>query len=537
MVMAEMPIYDYVIVGAGSAGCVLASRLSADPSVRVLLLEAGGSDRHLLIDLPKGIAKLMTHPRYTWSFPVRQARQPGRESKEVWRRGRVIGGSSSVNGMIYSRGHYLDYEDWAAAAGPDWGWDAMRAAYRAIEDHELGPTEYRGQGGPLHISPGTFRYPLAERMIAAGEELGLLRREDLNHPDLEGVGYYSHTIRHGRRQSAAKAFLEPVLNRPNLTVRTGVVVTKVESDQGRITAVTGRSGRELVSFGAREVILSAGTILSPKLLQLSGIGPSGLLRSLGIDVVADRPEVGENLREHLAVSLSFRLEGQTGLNHRYQGIGLVPGFAQYYLFHTGPMATGPYEVGAFARSQPDRDRPDMQIYLSAHSRRPGAYKPEKLPGLTIYGQLVQTTSAGRLALTSADPDSELLIEPNWLQTEADQQAAVAMVRYMRRYVRQSALKECVGEETAPGEASQSDQQLLSTIREIASSGLHAVGTCAMGRGPDSVVDNRLRVRGVRGLRVVDCSVMPGLISGNTNGPAMALAWRAADLILEDRSRA
>ncbi len=526
--------YDHVIVGAGSAGCVLANRLSADPDVKVLLLEAGGSDRSPLVSLPKGIAKLMTHPEYTWAFPVRQPRQAGQPSREVWRRGRMIGGSSSVNGMIYSRGHFLDYEDWAAAAGPDWGWDAMRAVYRKMEDHDLGPTEYRGQGGPLHVSAGTFRYPLAERMIEAGEQLGLPRREELNHPDLEGVGYYSHTIKAGRRQSAAKVFVEPVRDRPNLTVRTGVLATRVEVLDGRAVAVVGRAGREVVRFPGREIILSAGAILSPKLLQLSGIGPAELLRSHGVEVVADSPAVGGNLREHLAVSLSYRLRGAAGLNRRYRGIGLVPGFVEYYLFHTGAMATGPFEVGAFARSRPDSDRPDMQIYLSAHSRRAGAYKPEKLPGLTIYGQLVQTTSVGRVAVTSANPDAELLIEPNWLQTERDRKGALAMVRYMRRYVRQSPLEEFVGEETSPGDSAASDETLLDTIRDIASSGLHAVGTCAMGRHADSVVDERLRVRGVDGLRVADCSVMPGLISGNTNGPAMALGWRAADLILEDR---
>ena len=371
-------------------------------------------------------------------------------------------------------------------------------------------------------------------MITAGEEMGLTRRDELNHPELEGVGYYSHTIKDGRRVSASTAFLEPARHRTNLTIRTNALVERVVFSGTRAVAVTARVGNQRVIYRAKdEIVLSAGTIMSPKLLQLSGVGPAAHLESVGVKVVCDSPNVGAGMREHLSMSLPYRLEGTPGLNRRYRGLGLIPGFAQYYAFHTGPMATGPFEVGAFARTAPEVDRPDMQLYLSAYSRVGRSYKPERRPGLTIYGQLIHPTSIGSLAITSPDPDAVLTISPNWLSTGHDRSSAVAMVRYMRQYVRQDALKSYTGEELSPGDEHQSDAEILSVFRRLSTSGLHAVGTCGMGRDPAAVVDERLRVRRVHGLRVVDCSVMPGLISGNTSGPAMALGWRAASLLLED----
>jgi choline dehydrogenase-like flavoprotein len=479
--------------------------------------------------MPKGIARVMITPTYAWRFPIEDS---GTASPEVWRRGRVLGGSSSINGMIYSRGHALDYEDWKSAAGEQWGWESMKAVYRTIEDHDLGPTDYRGSGGPLHISSGKFRYPLAEAMIEAGEEMGLPRRDELNHPDLEGVGYYSHTIKAGRRVSSAAAFLRPIRHRRNLTVKTRALVTKVAFDGEQARHVHARVDGRATSFRAdREIIISGGTIMSPQILQLSGIGPADRLRSVGVPVVHDSPAVGENMLEHVCISLPHRLVGQSGLNRQYRGIGLLPGLARYLAFHDGAMATGPFEVGAFARSGDDADRPDLQLYLSAYSRISGSYKPEKVPGMTIYGQMLRATSTGWVRIASPDPEASPSIQPNWLSTRHDQDRAVAMVRYMREYVQQKALKTVVGQELAPGEEYQTYEEILAVFRRTLTSGLHAVGTCAMGTDPASVVDGELRVRGVSGLRVADCSVMPGLISGNTNGPAMALGWKAADLIL------
>jgi choline dehydrogenase-like flavoprotein len=532
--------YDYIIVGAGSAGCVLASRLSANPKTRVLVIEAGGSDRHYLVSLPKGIAKLATDPRFTWQYAVEQPRMAGMPASEVWIRGKGLGGSSSINGMIYVRGQPEDYDQWGWLGATGWDWQTMKSAFRAIEDYDLGDDSLTGQGGPLHISTGTYRYPISEALIEAGEQMGLDRKDGHNREEQEGVGYLSHNIKRGKRQSAATVFLRPAMKRGNVDVVTHAVAERILFEGRRAVGVRVRVNGQSVEYRTRgEVILSCGTIESPRLLQLSGIGPAARLASLGIAPVADSPDVGEKMLEHLAFALPFRMEGKGSINSQFYGLGLARQLVRYYLFRDGPLATGPFEVGVFARTRPEVDRPNLQIYLSAFTfargddNHPMPAAIEHEPGITAMCQLMRLESRGSIRIRSNNPDDPLQITPNWLSTANDQQDAIDSVRYMRRYMAQQALAPYRLTELLPGRDCQSDEDILAAYRRLSSSGLHGIGTCRMGSDPQAVVDPRGRVNGVDRLRVVDCSIMPALTSGNTNGPTMALAWHAADLILED----
>lgn len=534
--MAEQ--YDYIVVGGGSAGCALANRLSADRACRVLLLEAGGPDTNPLVKVPKGFGRLIPDPNHAWHFPVTSSL--GRPEPEVWARGKVLGGSSAINGMIYSRGHPEDYDTWETLGATGWNWLSMKAAFKAIEDHELGANDFRGAGGPVHIGLGKLRYPVAEALIAAGEQMGLTRKEDLNDEMQEGVGYFPYTIHKGQRVSAAAAFLRPVRNRTNLRIVTHAQVDRVLFENQRAVGVSARVEGVHQTYRCNgEVVLSAGAIMSPKILMLSGIGPGGHLQSLGVQVQVDSRDVGSRLREHLSFSMPHRLLGSKGLNHQLRGLGLAGSVLRYLASRSGPLATGPFEVGAYVRTDPRLKRPNAQLYMSAFSMSAGNDNRarwvaiDSQPGITIYGQLLQLTSEGQLRLRSADPDTPPDIDPHWLSTPEDEEEAVAMVRYMRRYMQQTAIAPHVGEELLPGADCQSDEALLDVFKRLSRCGLHAVATCRMGSDSHAVVDTRLRVRGVTGLRVADCSVMPALVSGNTNGPAMALGWRAADLILED----
>lgn len=533
--------WDYVIVGAGSSGCVLAERLSRNPATRVLVVEAGGTNNHPLITLPKGIGKVTLNQRFTWYYPVGQRRLPELPSVETWVRGRGLGGSSAVNGMIYVRGQAEDYDLWTREHGCT-GWDAgvMLNAFQSIENHEMGAGDGRGTDGPLHISSGTFRYPLAEAMIEAGERLGLPRRADLNGPDQEGIGYFSHNIHKGRRQSAAEVFLKPAMRRTNVQVRTGVLADRIVFDGKRATGleviVDGR--RETIPV-AGEVILSAGVMASPAILQRSGVGPGALLSGLGIQTLADSPNVGGRLRDHLGMSVPYRLQGVPGNNREFRGLGLMRNVLRYYLARTGPLATGPYEVGAFVRARPQSTRPDLQLYGSAFTFKRGdnpnfpvqLAQVEDEPGLTVYGQMLQLKSEGTIAITSADPSAPLDVKPEWLSDPDDQDMAVASLRYIRRFAAQAPIAPFLKEELLPGRHLESDDELLDYARRFSRCGTHAVGVCAMGGDDRAVCDPDLRVRGVEGVRVVDCSSIPGLVSGNTNGPAMAFGWAAADRIL------
>lgn len=535
--------FNYIIVGAGSAGCVLANRLSADPDCRVLLIEAGGTNSDYLVPIPKGFSKLVLDPKHCDHYAVRQPRGNGVDVKEGWVRGRGLGGSSAINGMIYVRGQPKDFDRWTQLAGPEWSWEHMKRTYRSIEDHNLGDDGVRGVGGPLKISAGTMRYPLAERLIEAGEQMGLNRKDDLNREDQEGVGYFTHNISRGRRQSSAVAFLNPIRNRKNLVISTDTVVERVLFENRRAVGVAAQvSGRKTEFRCLDEVILSAGAMESPRLLQLSGIGPGDLLQSLGIDVLQNRPDVGARMLEHLGFTASYRLHGDKGLNHRFNGLGLLGSMIQYVVTHTGPLATGPLEVGAFVKAHPQAKHPDVQLYMGATTMvRPEGEnsanplpEAEKKPGMSMYGQALQLTSEGTIRITSRDPRGPLDIKPNWLSTDYDKEMAIHMVRYMRRYMAQPAIARFIAHPTGSHAKAETDEQILDMFYREATCGTHGVASTRMGRDDDAVLDSRCRVRGVDALRVVDCGAMPGLPCGNTNAPAMAFGWRAAELILEDR---
>ena len=543
-----MDSFDYIIVGAGSSGCVIANRLTESGKDSVLLIEAGGGFNDPMIMMPKGFARLMHDRDRAWRFPVQRSVANDPQGTENWLRGRALGGSSSINGMVYSRGHFQDYEDWKALAGPAWGWDAMKKAYVAVEGHELPATDFRGHDGPLRITTGKYRYPLTEVFIKAGEQMGLKRKEDLNEPDHEGIGYYNFTIHKGQRWSAAHAFLAPAMQRRNLTIVTHTEIGRILFEGPRAVGVKGRRGArdggQPVEYRCKgEVIVCAGAIHSPKLLQLSGVGPGQRLRAAGVEVRVDSPDVGAKLRDHLGFSMPHELKIGAGLNWRLRWPGLLASVAQYGLLRTGILASGPYEIGAFARTDPSLSRPDIQVYLSALSTGrpadglpPSAVSIAKSPGLTISSHSVRLTSESALWITAPDAGAPVTIQANWLATEEDRNTMLGMLNFMRRFMTMPAIVPYVGEELLPGSKVQGREQLMDAIKAMLTCAIHATGTCRMGVDDKSVVDPQLKVRGVENLRVVDCSVMPALISGNTNGPAIALAWRAADLWQEERRR-
>jgi choline dehydrogenase-like flavoprotein len=534
-----MTDFDYIVVGAGSAGSVLASKLSDDPRIRVLLIEAGPNDTSPLIRIPKGFGKLVGDPKLAWHFPVRPIGPS--HNAEQWVRGRTLGGSSSINGMVYNRGSAADYDTLVELGNPGWGWDEILPIFRQIENHQLGANAVRGAGGPLDVSIDTELPELCGEFIESGAKLGWSSTDDLNADDSERIGPATRTIKDGRRVSAAWAFLRPAKRRPNLTIAVNTTVNRVlfEGDKAIGVQASTASGATITHTAAREVILSLGSIATPKLLQLSGIGDRSLLRSLGIELVVDSPNVGQRMREHRCFAIQFRLNGKLGYNPQLATTA-AQGWTgvKYLLTHKGPLSTSAYDVVGFFKSSPDQPRPDAQLLMAPFSVAPyEAGKDiglEREAGIQAIGYILRPDSEGFVNITSADPQAPLDIEPNFFATQHDRDTGVALFKTMRRLFDQSPIAEHLVAETRPGVDVTSNDAIIDAALDQGYCGYHAVGTCAMGPSDDDVVDSSLRVRGVHNLRVMDCSVMPTMVSGNLNGPAMAMAWRAAELILAAR---
>ena len=536
-----MTEYDYIIVGAGSAGCVLANRLTENGRHRVLLLEAGRSDLQFWIQVPIGYGKTYYDPKNNWMYQSEPI--PGLNDRvNYFPRGKVLGGSSSINAMVYSRGQAGDFDDWEALGNPGWGWKDILPLYKRMEDHDLGAGPYHGAGGPLHVTEiSKAVHPLTHVYVKAGQEAGLDFNPDLNGASIEGVGIYQINTRGGLRMSASRAYLWPARRRANLRIETDALATRVLLDGKRAVGVAyQRYGKMREARAGREVILAGGSVNSPQLLQLSGIGPAELLRAHGIEVLHDSSAVGRNLQDHLCFDHVYRSKMPSLNEDLYPWWGKLAAGLRYVLTRRGPLSLSVNQGGGFFRSRPDSDRPDIQLYFSPltyEKAPPGVralMRPDPFPGFIISVSPCRPTSRGHLEIRSRDPHIAPAIYPNYLSTNHDVEELLAGAKFLRKLAAAPSLAAIIDEEMKPGPAVQSDEERIADIRSRCYSVFHPVSTCRMGSDPtENVVDHRLKVHGLANLRVIDASIFPTVTSGNTNAPAIMVGEKGADLVLAD----
>jgi choline dehydrogenase len=528
--------YDYIVVGAGSAGCVVAGRLVAEAGARVLLIEAGGHDWHPAYRIPKLMRFTLNNERLSWCYETLPF-GPNRQT-ETWPRGKTLGGSSAINGLIWSRGSAADFDGIERLGNPGWGWPAILAAYRAMEDHSLGASEMRGSGGPLTITISTEPVDLVEEAMASAACMGVKRMDDVNSSDEERIGYAPGNIRNGLRCSAARAFIAPVRDRPELEValRSRAVELLFEGDRAIGVRTHGR-GRKVTDYRAScEVILALGSIATPQLLELSGIGSPRVLEAAGIRVRVAQPAVGERLHEHRAVSVQWRLRERRGYNHGLRTpVRQALTGARYLATRRGVLALPAYDVLGFCKTQPELERPDGMFLFSPLSIEKDVPMPEALPeaqpGASVAGCILRPDSQGSVHIRAADPYQNPALDPGYLTTEHDRRVTAGLVRKMRQLASDGPLAEQIAHETFPGPEYQTDDELADHVLTHGNTGYHSVATCAMGSADTHVVDPALRVRGVDALRIVDASIIPVMPASNTNAPVMAMAWHAADVIM------